>query len=297
MKKKSSLVRIKDAFKRSRQGGRLNSRDGTEPPVPPLPSPDSRKLRGRKPSKQPIERPSQDGVEYHLDRNIDNMDGIVNISALSEFNPTPSQHPDPHSPGSGFATSTESALSSDASSMYQTSYTSVMSPSPPPTVPSFRDPFRGSAVKRKQGVSEHFDRRISPKTPAPFPPPSIPGSEQGAAWTAPESWEVEKGDGLDDLEPGSDVDDLPFNSSSSFRNSVGRHVRKKSRWSRSSIGGRYGDERYKIRIYRTGNAYHLANLKLTDTVQQIMPSLNEKLLPGAERETHRLYLKERGRGV
>jgi adenylate cyclase len=51
-----------------------------------------------------------------------------------------------------------------------------------------------------------------------------------------------------------------------------------------------------IRIYRANNAYHIATITPSVTVDALTPALNEKLLLGQDMVTHRLYLKERGRG-
>ncbi|KAI0784617.1 adenylate cyclase-like protein [Abortiporus biennis] len=52
---------------------------------------------------------------------------------------------------------------------------------------------------------------------------------------------------------------------------------------------------YKIRVYRANGAYHVVSVDLSVTVDELTPQLNKKLLLDPERETHRLYLKERGR--
>ncbi|KAF8825704.1 hypothetical protein HHX47_DHR6000030 [Lentinula edodes] len=53
--------------------------------------------------------------------------------------------------------------------------------------------------------------------------------------------------------------------------------------------------RFKIRIHRVNNTYHVVSCGFNITVAQLTPKLNAKLLSGEERETHKLYLKERGR--
>ena len=52
----------------------------------------------------------------------------------------------------------------------------------------------------------------------------------------------------------------------------------------------------RIRIYRANNAFHLATIGPQVSVADLTPALNERLLQGMDVETHRLYLKERGRG-
>ncbi|KAF8233382.1 L domain-like protein [Tricholoma matsutake] len=51
----------------------------------------------------------------------------------------------------------------------------------------------------------------------------------------------------------------------------------------------------RIRIYRANNAFHLVTIGPHVSVASLTPALNEKLLQGKDVETHRLYLKERGR--
>jgi hypothetical protein len=45
-----------------------------------------------------------------------------------------------------------------------------------------------------------------------------------------------------------------------------------------------------------GPSYHVAPISVNSTVAELTPSLNQKLLPHQERETHKPSLKERGRG-
>ena len=74
---------------------------------------------------------------------------------------------------------------------------------------------------------------------------------------------------------------------------------KKKRKKTPSGLGRVAPEKriqYKFRIYRANNTYHVASIALNATVSDLIPYLNSKLLHDPEREKHRLYLKERGRG-
>ncbi|KAJ6576070.1 adenylate cyclase [Mycena vulgaris] len=52
---------------------------------------------------------------------------------------------------------------------------------------------------------------------------------------------------------------------------------------------------WKVRIYRPDNTEHVLRVSTDDTVATLSPQLDQKLPPGEERETHELYLKERGR--
>ncbi|KAF5387303.1 hypothetical protein D9757_005752 [Collybiopsis confluens] len=53
--------------------------------------------------------------------------------------------------------------------------------------------------------------------------------------------------------------------------------------------------RLALRVYRPNGTYHIVQCAFHVTVAQLTPRLNAKLLLDEERETHKLYLKERGR--
>ncbi|KAJ7600616.1 hypothetical protein C8J56DRAFT_1010451 [Mycena floridula] len=55
------------------------------------------------------------------------------------------------------------------------------------------------------------------------------------------------------------------------------------------------DRKYTIRIYRANNTYHVVSVGFQVTVANLTPKLKNRLLMGKETETHRLYLKEKGR--
>lgn len=302
---------------------RLDLTVSAEHPVPPLPSPDITQVcpppspppvptiklgrgRGKKKADGPSSISSKDtGYEFHLDRDIDNMDGIIDLAIASDLT-TGIYSGDPSSPSSGFDTSTHSSgPSSDVSSTHHYFYTPVASSSPPNgPVTVFNDPFQQTPIsnlKRKWGPQHNFDaRKISPKTRAPLPNP-LPPAGQEASWTAPESWAVDQGEDAGDTIEYSDseLEDLGGPKSPN-----GGPKRKRNRRTTMSLDSKgtlrasvdVADRRYKIRIYRANNTYHLAQLSLGDTVQQMIPHLNEKVLFDKDRETHRLYLKERGRG-
>lgn len=293
-------------------------------PVPPLPSPDMTQVyqppspppgptlkigraRGKKKAADfPHSISSTDeGYEYHLDRDIDNMDGIIDLTIASDLNPTINSG-DPSSPSSGFETSTHSSgLSSDVGSTHNHYHAPISSPGTSTgSVTIFSDPFQTPTgnLKRKLGYQKNlFDAcKISPKTRAPLAK-ALPPAGQKQSWTAPESWAVDQGDDVGDLLEYSDseLEDL-----SGAKNPNGSSKRKRNRRTIVSLDGKGTwrastdtvDKRYKIRIYRANNTYHLAQLSLGDTVQQMIPHLNSKVLFDKDRETHRLYLKERGRG-
>jgi adenylate cyclase len=152
-----------------------------------------------------------------------------------------------------------------------------------------------------------FDK-VSPKTQAPpvaftTVAPVDGLSSSAASWEAPQSWAVEK-DGEDPAEP-------PDYSSSEESavgrpTSMGHHAPKKHKSHRISTRPKpppkagkssLNNKPFKVRIYRANNTYHVASIGLSVTVADLTPVLNNKLLAESERETHRLYLKERGRGM
>jgi hypothetical protein len=53
---------------------------------------------------------------------------------------------------------------------------------------------------------------------------------------------------------------------------------------------------YKVRIFRADGNFHVAAIGLSVTVADLGPVLDQRLLKDKDRESHRLYLKERGRG-
>lgn len=292
----------------------------SENPVPPLPSPDfipyappasppaSGSLRQRTPllgKKRPADIPPPvppKGTEFTLDKDLDNMEGIVDLTIIQNgvYDGVPS------SPSSGFESSAySSALSSDVSSTHHQYHASTSSlPSGAHSMFNNPNPFQTPAAgqKRKLG-SNAWDRKISPKTRAPFSAsvPTIRGHDD-PSWTAPESWAVDVG-ADDDLaavagDTSSDGED-PALPKTAAGGAARKNKRKRNTLSVSGKPPRAHDERdssYQIRIYRRDNTYHVATISLRATVADLIPYLNNKMLYDTSRETHRLYLKERGRG-
>ncbi|GLB44995.1 putative adenylyl- / guanylyl cyclase, catalytic domain [Lyophyllum shimeji] len=261
----------------------------------------------RPPSPPPKDQPGE--PEITLDTNIDVMDGIVDLTL-----PSGPIH-DASSPSSGLDSST------DHSSFYNS------------TFPDFRNPFlpTPAASKRNGRIMYKDTRRISPKDRVipvglpgyddgkMLPAPRLPGSGPGSpTWTAPESWAVEK--------EGADVAEAEYSSSddSVANGGVGRMsfaantelpihaipndlvpnillhptaaaAAAQKRKRRRMPGKRPLEKPFTIRIYRANNTFHIASLAPHASVANLMPALNEKLLLGKDTETHRLYLKERGR--
>ncbi|OBZ70825.1 Adenylate cyclase [Grifola frondosa] len=261
-KSKSSLNILTNIMKK-RSRSRLRS-DATvsSDPVPPLPSPDRLYSFLPLPSPRPGHSPTK------LDTNLDEMEGIVDVSLLP---PTM----DSSSPGSGFESSHQSSSSLSSVPAASGAHSGM-----------FSNPFLPTPTRKLAPGAVTFDgRKISPKTrpPPPPPPPSSStghhGDDDSPSWTAPESWAVEK-EGEDALAPYSSSDE-------SMRGGTKRKPKR-----RKPVGGKV---LYKIRIYRANNTYHVVSIDLAVTVAELTPQLNKKLLLDPTMEPHRLYLKERGR--
>ncbi|KAG5643320.1 hypothetical protein DXG03_001204 [Asterophora parasitica] len=267
----------------------------------------------RSPSPPPRNIPEQ--PEFTLDTNLDSMDGILDFTQPAG----PPIH-EASSPSSGFDSSTDHSSSVTTNSI---------------PLLDFVNPFLTTPVsaKRNGRIMYKDTRRISPKDkgtppgligfedkilPVPPPPPTAgPGSP---TWTAPESWAVEK-EGADPAEAEySSSDDsvanggvgrpmsfamnteLPIHAIANdlvpniLLNPTSTNGHKRRTRKRLAQGkGRPVEKPFTIRIYRANNTFHIASLAPHASVANLTPALNEKLLLGKETETHRLYLKERGR--
>jgi hypothetical protein len=157
---------------------------------------------------------------------------------------------------------------------------------------TFSDPFSpGAAVAKRR----KFERRVPPN--AVLPEINLPPAIEGGvpSWEAPESWAVEK-EGDDNQEPEyySSDDDLAAAPSSSNPAS-NRRSRRKTVMPRSTPKQMFFNKPFKIRIYRANGTYHVVSIGLSVSVSDLTSQLIKRLLLDPERETHRLYLKERGR--
>ena len=131
---------------------------------------------------------------------------------------------------------------------------------------------------------------MSPRTivPAALPPHLVSpsGAQDGiAAWKAPPSWV--SGD-----QPEPDVSSSEDEKAPSSK----RKSRRRATISRTLQSQGVEIRNYKIRVYRANTEYHILTCSLATTVAQLSGVLNTTLLGPEEREDHRLYLKERGRG-
>ncbi|KAG1751292.1 uncharacterized protein EDB91DRAFT_598835 [Suillus paluster] len=278
-------------------------------PVPSPPPPQvlkkdkkekGRQLKGRLPPtapRTPPLSPEKDDGFIPIDLNFEHMEGIVDLTTLSGQNVAPSNV----SPSSAVDPSTAS-----------TSDSSLQPPPSPPHSSSFvfsnPNPFSSTSPTNKRKAVIDI-RKLSPKS---FPPSFGPEEAvvsgaivyEAPMWTAPESWAVEK-DGEEEADPGGDSSSEESTSintryadvTSSFNSSSLSSKRKSRRKSTHprKLPSRSSNDRVRVRIYRADGSYHVAPISIHSTVAELTPLLNQKLFAHKERETHKLYLKERGR--
>ena len=242
-----------------------------------------RAVRGRdkKKSKSGAGPTDSSVVPPEFDLDLRRMEGIIDTSRL------PSLSNSPPISGIGFGEPSRSGFSLDGRAPTPSS-----SSSSPPNFggPVFSDPFisRPSSVRSRDSTHEH--RRMSPRTivPAAVPPHLVSpsGAQDGlAAWKAPPSWV--SGD-----QPEPDVSSSEDEKAPSSK----RKSRRRATISRTLQSQSVENRNYKIRVYRTNTEYHILTCSLSTTVAHLSGALNTILLGLEEREDHRLYLKERGRG-
>ncbi|KAG2029697.1 hypothetical protein BDR03DRAFT_906490 [Suillus americanus] len=270
-------------------------------PSVPSPSPVLKKIKrekgrqqkGRPPPNPPSPPLSPDKV-YELMKidleSIAHMEGIVNPS-LSGQNIAPPNV----SPSSTVNPSTSS-----------TSGSSCQQPPSPTLTTSFvfsnSHPFSSTYPTSRRKACIDF-RKLSPKSLPPLVGPEDPDMFGATAyetplWTAPESWAVEKV-GEEEVDVGSDSssEESTRDATSSFNSSGLRSKHKSRRKSNHphKLPSRGSDDCIRVRIYRADGSYHVAPISIHSTVAELTLSLDQKLLAHKERETHKLYLKERGR--
>lgn len=315
LRKGKMKSRITDMLKKSRSRGRLSSDTGSSSQmtsiysnasdstdtfmnlvVPQGPKKDKkekgRQSKGRPlpniPTTPPMSLAKGDEL-MKIDLDFGHMEGIVDTS-LSGQNVAPSNV----SPSSAVDPSTASTSGSS------------LQPPPSPILSSsfvFCNPHPFSSTsptsKRKAFID---NRKLSPKSlPSSVVPEEAdtPGvAVHGNMWTPPESWAVEK-DGEEEADVGGDSssEESSRDATSSF-NSSGLSSKRKSRRKTTfprKVPSRGSNDRVRVRIYRADGSYHVAPISIHSTVAELTPLLNQKLFAHKERETHKLYLKERGR--
>lgn len=262
-------------------------------PMAPLtpPPPQRRKQKKSRPkSPEPPPVPSKED-NITLDTNLDEMDGIVNLTIRNDYRGL--MNGDASSPGSGF----ESSYQSSSFSASEGSFHPLAS-SPPylhhlPTQHSmFSNPFLPSAAAppgRRKGGPPHLDlRKVSPKTILQEKQPGEEREQHSRDWVAPESWVVEKEGELDDVQGYATSDDDDDDPARLFK------FRKRKAARRAEV---HPLPNYNIRIHRSDGSFHSVRCFLTTTVAELIPKMNQRLVLKETRESHSLYVKERERGM
>ncbi len=244
------------------------------------------RVRGRekKKSKGGTAPPVQSTLqpEFNIDLNLERMEGIIDPSLLPQS---------AHSASISGATLDEASVNGLRMDGRAPTPSSSSSSQPHLGGPVFSDPFvsRPSSVRNGEGTIDL--RRMSPHTitsgglPSQLvPPPS--GSQDGmASWKAPPSWVT--GD-----QPEPDVSSSEDEKASATK----RKSRRRATVTRALQSHGMDTRNFKIRVYRANSEFHILTCSLATTVGQLSGKLNATLLSPGEREDHRLYLKERGRG-
>lgn len=281
------------------------------PPSPPSVNKKSRKFakHSKGTATTPTTSLTAPEPELTLDLNVDDMNGIV------DFNPSRNMPPpssavgpwdDPPPPG-------------------------TMIPRPlGVTIPSYNyggsfitnpDPF---SLKTPTG-NGRTPASLTPEFSAPYrtlpSAPALSPTPTQADWTAPESWAVDR-DHPDYSSSDESLDAGRNNSKAEARgsrrastlvsqNGTSRQFSvskgkerdnaledmrsKQGSFTGSLSPGSANSVPYNIRIYRADGTYHVVSCPLDTKVVDMQNVLSKKLL--LTRETHRLYLRERGRGL
>ena len=154
---------------------------------------------------------------------------------------------------------------------------------PPSFAPTFVSSSSGDSSLLHMDQSKIASRdKKKPKSGA------VPNDLSGApdvAWMAPPSWV--SGDQPEPNVSSSEDEKAPLSKQKSRRRATILHTLQNQ-----------GVEspNYRIRVYRTNTEYHILTCNLATTAAQLSTVLNTIIHGLEERDDHRLYLKERGRG-
>lgn len=256
------------------------------------------KVRRRKQSNMPPPLPPKERGPFepqlNLDTNIDDMEGIVDLRTSNGAGAE-------YAPSSPTSAEGHSSTWSHMHNHYNSSGTSF-NPKTPPAEAFFSDPFHPSTLTQTKTI------KVPNGTPSPallndkVSPRTVVGD---ASWAAPDSWGImpEEGEDANEAVYSSSDDEIVSKPTTSTTQSSHPHgdaaAKRKSRRKTTVKASKPSSSGppFNIRIYRSNNTYHVASIKPTVTVAELTPVLNQKLLTESDRETHKLYLKERGRGT
>lgn len=250
------------------------------PATPPPPKKEKDRIRKRTRLNKPPPLPPKDEPLLKIDTDFSHMDDIIDRSAVS--GPLPSRP------------------SASSSSGFDSCGLSLSGFTPPSPSSIFTDPFHPSSVSSKR--RHRHDRKVSPKTITEH---LHDDTEQltEREWTAPESWAIEKegGDAAADGASSGSEESLVAISSRTLDDAADmaakKRMRRKTHYAHKQSSSAGSTKCVLVRIYRANGSYHVAQIPPQATVADLTPSLNAKVLRDNERETHKLYLKERGRGM
>ncbi|KAH7916612.1 hypothetical protein BJ138DRAFT_1052542 [Hygrophoropsis aurantiaca] len=270
-------------------------RSPSPPPPPPLPKKDKPRSKRRVLNKALGQPPQNSEAIPTIDLNFEIIPQIVDRNAIVERGPGPSAIPYSNTiEPNNVDTDTNGAPASP----------------PSPTGSMFSNPFIPStSIAKRNAHLAHDLRKVSPKSVvSPVQNGEILNGEEidpdaEGPWTAPESWAVERNKEGEVEEPAESSSEdgesigAGTKSTSGITEASGSGSKTKSRHKKHSSSKQLSTngKHYRVRIYRANGSYHVAPIHLQSTVADLNPVLNKKLLVDKERETHKLYLKERGR--
>jgi adenylate cyclase len=251
---------------------------------PPAPSKEKKRIATlfglkRKPGNSTRMQLGDEQHPLELDFNLSEMEGIIDLSrSVADTSAASTRPPSELTAGTSSQTSEsesgpEYLLDGSSRRLPPTSRAPVGG-----GAPLFTNPFALSS--RKKGSLSS-----AASAPSSFPSHSRAPSP---SWAAPESWAVDRVDddaalAEDDTSGSEDILFVPTDTTF-------------PREHRSSSGQRISPANYKLRIYRANNTYHVVSIPLAATVADFLPLLVRKLLSGPDREAHKLFVKEHGRG-
>ncbi len=287
-----------------------------DPSASPIDSASAASKRFRKASRNKT-IPAQDSP-LRLDTNLSDMSGIVDSSRMglspADINLSSSwDHPGP-SALSNFPVSSSLSSAGSPSRVGQATFATT-------------NPFRSKSPQRDD------DGRFPPPPALALSPISLPNATHdshahpqaqnnpaaspGQSWTAPESWATIPRDGFVERDGSSDGEDYgreieeptrpPSPTAASLRAARAealhrppslRKTREKSLPEPPPLSPGTIDPRRShntsIRVYRVDGKYHVVNCPAKTSVADMRNALTKRL--GVRGETHRLYLREKGRG-
>lgn len=261
------------------------------PKTPPTPPKKVRRRNHQYPKSPGPSSSHSKEPEFTLDTNLDEMEGIVDLTVRHDIR---SPNGDGSSPGSGFETSN---VTSSSLSVSDGGFTSLGNPSSlyqqiQSSQTMFSNPFlpqSSTSLKRKQGPPPLDIRKVSPKTVIASSASQHESEQHSPGWVAPESWAVEKEGELQEVPDYTTSDEEDPHGVRTQSKPVRRKTRTTKRAQQSLPS-------YQIRIHRSDGSYHVVKLNVTTTVSELIPVMNRKLVLDSTRETHSLYVKERERG-